>query len=105
MVLFESPRTIAFPGHARGDRVSMGLRPESWTNHPADPPLDRYVPNTPTTSGEVIVLPAKRSERLCRPIQFLGIERFSFLPDSQCHGGDLARQCQPRHLFAHALLL
>ena len=30
-------RTIAFPGHARGDRVHLGLRPKSWTIHPEDP--------------------------------------------------------------------
>jgi len=33
---------------------------------------------------EGIVLPANRSKRLCRPIQFLWIERFSFLPNRQC---------------------
>ena len=51
-----------------------------------------------------IVLPANHSERLCRPIQFLRIERFSFLPDGQGDGRDLASQCQPRHLFANALI-
>jgi len=54
---------------------------------------------------QFIVLPANHSERLCRPIQFLRIERFSFLPDSQRDSGDLASQCQPRHLFANALVL
>src|SRR5262247_377595 len=49
-------------------------------------------------SVEFIVLPANRSKRLCHRIQFLRIERFSFLPNSQRNGGNLTRQSQPRHL-------
>ena len=56
-------------------------------------------------SVELIVLPANRSKRLCLGIQFLRIERFSFLPNSQRNGGNLARQRQPRHLGAYPLLL
>jgi hypothetical protein len=40
----------------------------------------------------------------CLSIQMLGVERFSFLPDLQRDGGDLARQCQPRHLRLHIFL-
>src|SRR5215475_9548885 len=56
-------------------------------------------------SVEFIVLPANRSKRLCLGIQFLRIERFSFLPNSQRNGSNLARQRQPRHLGAYPLLL
>jgi len=45
MVLFESQRTIAFPGRARGDRVTMGLRLNE-TNPPADPLPRPCVPIT-----------------------------------------------------------
>src|ERR1700687_714662 len=33
-----------------------------------------------------------------------GVEGFSFLPDLQCNGGDLARQGQTCHLRPHSLL-
>jgi hypothetical protein len=35
---------------------------------------------------------------LCHRVQFLRIERFSFLPNSQRNCGNLARQRQARHL-------
>src|SRR5437879_155951 len=53
--------------------------------------------------AEIIVLPANHSKRLCRRIQFLRIERLSFLPDREGHGGDLTSQRQPCHLFTDAL--
>src|SRR5213593_4163412 len=39
------------------------------------------------------------------PVQFLGIERLSFLPDSQHDGGNLASQRQACHLRTHTPLL
>src|SRR5215831_13638789 len=69
-------------------------------------PSTLFVPSTHRRrSVEFIVLPANRSKRLCLRIQFLRIERFSFLPNSQRNGGNLARQRQPRHLGPYPLLL
>src|SRR6266849_8055193 len=43
------------------------------------------------------------AERLgCLWLQLLGVEAFSFLPNAQGNGGDLARQRQARHRRLHA---
>ena len=60
--------------------------------------------HTDDERAEFIVLPANRSKRLCRRIQFLRIKRLSFLPNRQCNSGDLATQRQSRHLWADAFL-
>src|SRR5215471_11120077 len=106
-VLFESQWTTAFPGRARGDRVFLGLSAKAVRHR-----LIRILTldlirseHTDDESVEFIVLPANRSKRLCRRIQLLRIERFSFLPNYQRNGGNLARQRQPRHLSAHPPLL
>src|SRR5215510_3186257 len=105
-VLFESQWTTAFPGRARGDSYSWAFGrsrgpPTSTDPHPRPYPFRAHR----RRRVEFIVLPANRSKRLCRRIQFLGIERFSFLPDSQRNGRNLARQCQPSHLGPYPLLL
>src|SRR5215471_7659027 len=107
IVLFEFQWTNAFPAVRGGIESVLGLRPKSWTNHPEDPHPRPYPfrIHRRRSGSRFIVLPANHSKRLCRPIQFLRIERFSFLPDSQRYGRDLASQCQPRHLFANALVL
>ena len=51
---------------------------------------------------ESIRLPVKRSERLCHPVQFLWIERLSFLPEGQRHGSNFASQCQSGHFIANS---
>ena len=48
-----------------------------------------------------LVLGAARSSGLW--LQIFGVEGFSFLPDMQGDGGDLARQGQPRQLRLHPL--
>ena len=106
-VLFESQWTTAFPGRARGDRVFRGPSAEAAaTGYVSDPhPRPDAFRAHRRRRIESIILPANRSKRVCRRIQFLRIERFSFLPDSQRNGGNLACQCQPRHLGAYPLLL
>ena len=109
--------TTAFPGRARGDRVNLGPSANSTSivevgakavGHRLirilTPDLIRSE-HTRRRSVEFIVLPANRSKRLCLGIQFLRIERFSFLPNSQRNGGNLARQRQPRHLGPYPLVL
>ena len=101
-VLFEPQRANAFPGHARGDRVGIGSSTEAVTIRPEDPHPRPCVPNSHHRRIiERVVVPANRSERLCRPIQFLWIERFSFLPNRQGDRRDLPRQRQPRHFLSH----
>src|SRR5215475_10052450 len=106
-VLFESHWTTAFPGRARGDKVTRGPSAEAAGHRVVSDPHPRpYAFRAHRRrSVEFIVLPANRSKRLCRRIQFLRIGRFSFLPHSQCHCSNLARQRQPRHLGAYTLLL
>lgn len=73
MVLLESQRTIAFPGHARGDRVAMGLRPKPWTNHPEDPhPRPFRSERTDDEQGESIALPANRRNGYVVQFSFFG---------------------------------
>src|SRR6516165_7426091 len=106
-VLLESQWTTAFPGHARGDKVLLGPSAEAVGHRVVSDPYPRSYPfRAHRRRGvEFIVLPANRPKRLCRRIQFLRIERFSFLPDCQRNGGNLARQRQSRHLSPHPLLL
>ena len=59
----------------------------------------------PQTHHRMVIMPANRSERLYRPVQFLWIERLPLFPDSQCDRGDLPRQRQPCHLGAHSFPL
>ncbi len=62
----------------------MGLRPESWTNRPRILTLDLIrSEHTDDERLRFIALPSNRSERLCRPIQFLRIQFLSFFPNSQ----------------------
>ena len=101
MVLFESPGTMAFPGRARGDRVKLGSSIVVVDQTPrGSSPSTLCVPTTSTTSASLRPASKCCSERLCRLSQFLGIERFSFLPNRQGDGGDLAGQGQLRHLLA-----
>ena len=44
-----------------------------------------------------------RARSSCLWLQLFGVEGFSFLPDPQRDGGDLARQREPCHLRPHAL--
>src|SRR5262245_64845149 len=89
-----------------GIEYPLGLRPKPWATDYTDPHPRPYPFRAHRRrSVESIVLPANRSKRLCRRIQFLRIERFSFLPHSQCHCSNLARQGQSRHLGAYTLLL
>ena len=83
-VLFESHWTTAFPGRARGDKVTHGPWAEAAGHRVVSDPHPRPYPFRAhrRRSVEFIVLPANRSKRLCRRIQFLRIEPFSFLPDS-----------------------
>src|SRR5262249_40210908 len=82
-----------------GIEYLWGLRPKPWATDYTDPHPRPYAFRAHRRrSVEFIVLPANRSKRLCRRIQFLGIERFSFLPNSQRNCDNLARQRQPRHL-------
>src|SRR5262249_47081760 len=82
----------------------LGLKP--WATDNTDPHPRPYSFRAHRRgSVELIVLPANRSKRLCLRIQFLRIERFSFLPNSQRNRGTLARQRHPRHLGPYPLLL
>lgn len=73
MVLSESPRTNAFPGRARGDRVSLGLRPQPWTNHPEDPhPRPFRSERTDDEQSESIALPANRRNGYVVQFSFFG---------------------------------
>src|SRR5262245_484577 len=83
----------------------MGLQPNCEPTSKRILTLDPTVPmRTARRIVEFIVLRQTCSERLCRPIQFLRIKRFSLLPNAQCDCGNLARQSQPRHFGAHAFM-
>ena len=72
-VLFESQRTIAFPGRARGDRVAAWVLGRS--HGPTSPKILTLglvgSEDSRRPAAEMVVLPANPSERLCLPIQFL----------------------------------
>ena len=82
-VLFEPRRANAFPGHARGDRVRMDLLASAMDHPPrGSSPSSLRSELTPMRSySKELSRRQCRSKRLCRPIQFLRIERFSFLPN------------------------
>ena len=87
---------IAFLGCPRGHTVARE------TVAP-NPPKDTH-PRTRALSAdglhdESALRRAARSS--CLWLQMLRVEGFSFLPDPQRDGGDLARQGQPRHLRLH----
>src|SRR5215831_20840930 len=104
-----------FSRSCEGDRVNLGPSANPTSIVEVGAKAVGHRPNTDPRpysfrahrrrSVELIVLPANRSKRLCLRIQFLRIERFSFLPNSQRNGGNLARQRQPRHLGPYPLLL
>src|SRR5262245_62726575 len=106
-VLFESLWTTAFHGRARGDKVTRGPWTEAAGHRVVSDPHPR--PDAfrahRRRSVEFIVLPANRSKRLCRRIQFLRFETFSFLPNFQRNCGIFARQRKPRIFGRNPLLL
>ena len=105
-VLFEPHGLSLFQVVREGIQFTWDFGTRPWSIARRDPhPRPYTVPSTPTMSWRnSFSAPANLSERLCRAIQFLWIERDSFLPNNQRDGGDLARQCQSSHLRAHAVL-
>src|SRR5262249_21201958 len=82
-----------FSRSCEGDRVNLGPSANPTSIVEVGAKAVGHRPNTDPRpysfrahrrrSVELIVLPANRSKRLCLRIQFLRIERFSFLPNSQ----------------------
>src|SRR5208337_2774741 len=66
---------------------------------PSNPSVQNLINSRGSDSG--LAFGSARSSGLW--LQIFGVERFSFLPDMQSDGGDLARQGQPRQLGLHPL--
>src|SRR5437016_5121560 len=104
MVLSETQRPMALLGCPRGHTVAH----ETWPERPSltRPGILALEPRalrerrTDRKSSESFAVPVRSS---CLWFQLFRIEAFSFLPDDQTDGGDLARHGQPCHLRLHPL--